>query len=102
MARAITAHGQYLEQSLRDLVQAFPHLLEGVAGRGHLLGLRFRDLNRGRAFAERLNEAGYDLSVQTYKATCPPVALCKLPVIADEALIGAFALACREALRRAC
>ena len=79
---------------------AFPHLIEGVAGRGHLLGLRFRDLNQGRAFVERLNEAGYDLSVQTYKATCPPVALCKLPVIADEALIGAFTAACREALAK--
>ena len=54
-----------------------------------------------RAFAERLNEAGYDLSVQTYKATCPPVALCKLPIIADDALIEAFTAACREALEKA-
>jgi acetylornithine/succinyldiaminopimelate/putrescine aminotransferase len=98
---AITANGQLIEQNLRHLSQAFPHVLEGVEGRGHLLGLRFRDLSRGRAFAERLNEAGYDLSVQTYKATCPPVALCKLPIIADDALIEAFTAACREALEKA-
>lgn len=95
---AVTANGQLVERNLRVLAAAFPHLLEGIDGRGFLLGLRFRDLARGRAFAERLNQAGYDLSVQTYKATCPPVALCKLPIIADEALIEAFTAACRQAL----
>jgi 4-aminobutyrate aminotransferase-like enzyme len=95
---AVTANGQLLERSLRALGQAYPRLLAGVEGRGHLLGLHFRDLGHGRAFAERLNEAGYDLSVQSYKATCPPVALCKLPIIADAALIAAFTAACRAAL----
>ncbi len=98
---AIAANGQLLEQNLRGLSQAFPQQLVGVDGRGHLLGLRFRDLSRGRAFVERLNEAGYDLSAQTYKATCPPVVLCKLPIIADEALIAAFTAACRAALEKA-
>ncbi len=97
-AEVIAAHGRLLEQTLRDVARAFPAGLEGVDGAGHLLGFRFRDVRSGRAFAERMNEAGYDLSVQTYKAACPPVALCKLPVIADEALIEVFARACRDAL----
>jgi len=97
---AVARYGNQLERGLRQVAGAFPRFLEGVDGCGHLLGLRFRDVGCGRAFAEAMNQAGYDLSVQTYKASCPPVALCKLPLIADEALIEAFAAACRDALAR--
>lgn len=97
---AIARYGDTLEQGLRELAAAFPGRLAGVDGCGHLLGLRFRDLQGGRAFAEAMNQAGYDVSVQTYKASCPPAALCKLPLIADEALIEAFTRACHETLAR--
>lgn len=39
------------------------------------------------AFAKALSAAGLDISVQTYKAACPPVALTKLPLIADEDVV---------------
>ena len=97
---AVDAVGQALERGLGALPGRFPGLLEGLAGRGHLLGLRFRDLTPGRRFATLMNEAGYDLSVQSYKSRCPPVALCKLPIIADECLVEAFVTACAEALRQ--
>jgi acetylornithine/succinyldiaminopimelate/putrescine aminotransferase len=96
--QAIAEYGALLEREVRELAASFPQRLAGVDGHGHLLGLRFRDVECGKAFAEHLNRAGYDLSVQTYKAACPPVALCKLPVTADEALIGAFVAACRDGL----
>lgn len=97
---AVAAVGQALECGLGGLAGRFPRVLEGLAGRGHLLGLRFRDLTDGRRFAVLMNDAGYDLSVQSYKSQCPPVALCKLPIIADEALVEAFVTACGEALRQ--
>ena len=99
-AAGIAAAGALLEAELRRAAAAHPRIVEGVSGRGHLLGLRFRDLAQGRAFTATMNAAGYDISVQSYKASCPPVALCKLPVIADEALIEAFVGACRTALAK--
>ncbi len=84
---AITAAGKRIEQEMRDLAAEFPGILAGIEGQGHLLGLRFTDLARGRHFADSMNSRGFDISVQSYKADCPPVALTKLPTIADDALI---------------
>ncbi len=97
---AIAAAGAMLEDGCRRVAAQFPSLLDGVEGRGHLLGLRFRDLAKGRAFAEGLNARGFDISVQTYKASCPPVALTKLPIVADEALIALTLERIRESLAR--
>jgi acetylornithine/succinyldiaminopimelate/putrescine aminotransferase len=94
---AITEAGQRLEAGFQQLARDFPDTLAGVEGRGHLLGLRFTDLAHGRAFVAAMNETGFDISVQTYKPNCPPVALTKLPTIADDALID-FTL---ERMRRA-
>lgn len=96
---AITTAGQRIEQEMKALAAEFPAILTGIEGQGHLLGLRFTDLARGRQFAEGMNNRGFDISVQSYKADCPPVALTKLPTIADDALID-FTIDClRTALR---
>jgi 4-aminobutyrate aminotransferase-like enzyme len=95
---AITARGQRLERGLRRLAADFPGAIAGVEGLGHLLGLRFRDLASGKIFAGRMNEAGFDISVQTYKANCPPVALTKLPTIAGDELIDLTLKQMRAAL----
>lgn len=97
---AITEAGRLLEAGFRRLPAEFPAALAGVDGRGHLLGLRFRDLAAGRAFCEAMNAGGFDISIQTYKANCPPVALAKLPIIADEALLELTLARVREALSR--
>lgn len=97
---ALTAVGRSLEDGLVGLAARFPGILTGTAGRGHLQGLRFHDLADGRRFAGLMNQAGYDLSVQSYKANCPPVALCKLPIIADQSLVAAFVSACGDALSK--
>lgn len=90
---AITAAGRRIESEMKSLAAEFPRILAGVEGQGHLLGLRFTDLAKGRKFAEVMNSRGFDISVQTYKADCPPVALTKLPTIADDALID-FTVQC--------
>jgi 4-aminobutyrate aminotransferase-like enzyme len=96
---AITAAGRRLEEEFLRLAAEFPSRVATVEGRGHLLGLRFHDLAGGQAFAEAMGRMGFDMSVQTYKKDCAPVALTKLPTIADEALIGFMAECMRRALR---
>ena len=49
-----------------------PMRIAGVEGRGHLLGLRFHDLPRGRAFVETMSRMGFDISVQAYKKIVRP------------------------------
>ena len=53
----------------------------------HLAGIEFHDLETARAFTAALNRAGFDISAQTYKADCPPVALTKLPLTACTTVI---------------
>jgi hypothetical protein len=47
-----------------------------------MAGLCFRDLAAAKSFVRLLRDRGIDISVQTYKASCPPTALTKLPLIA--------------------
>lgn len=96
---AITAAGRRLEEAFLRLAAEFPARIAGVEGRGHLLGLRFHDLAGGRAFVDAMGRMGFDVSVQTYKKDCPPVALTKLPIIADDALIDFMVDRMRQALR---
>jgi acetylornithine/succinyldiaminopimelate/putrescine aminotransferase len=95
---AITAIGRRLEEAFAGLARDFPRQIAGVEGRGHLLGLRFHDLACGRAAVEAMTRMGFDISLQTYKADCPPVALTKLPIIADEALVDFLADRLRRVL----
>ncbi len=80
-ARVTRAVGDYLEERLGDLASEFPERIVAVEGSRHLAGLHFCDLDSARDFTGRLVEAGLDISVQTYKASCPPAALVKLPLI---------------------
>ena len=97
---AITAAGHRLEQDFLLLAEEFPKQIAGVEGRGHLLGLRFHDLTCARTFVETMNQMGFDISVQAYKKDCPPVALTKLPTIADEIVISFMKDRMRRALRQ--
>lgn len=81
-AEVTEAVGERFEARMRGLRTRFPGIVREVEGRRHLSGLWFHDLPSARAFCEALNEAGLDISVQTYKDDCPPSALAKLPLIA--------------------
>jgi acetylornithine/succinyldiaminopimelate/putrescine aminotransferase len=81
--RAITrAVGDYYVRRLNELVCAHGDVLRAAEGRRHMAGLCFRDLAAAKSFVRLLRDRGIDISVQTYKASCPPTALTKLPLIA--------------------
>jgi acetylornithine/succinyldiaminopimelate/putrescine aminotransferase len=81
-AQATSAIGEAYQAKLRDLVGRYPQHLSALEGRGHLASLHFHDLERAKTFVSTLVAGGLDISVQTYKAQCPPGALTKLPLIA--------------------
>lgn len=76
------AIGDYFEQRLRDLADAHPSMIVRIEGRRHCAAVCFEDANRAKAFTASLNELGIDISVQTYKASGPPAAMLKPPLIA--------------------
>ncbi len=80
------AVGDRYVAGLERLAKQFPNLIAGIEGRRHLAGIVFRGLDPARAAVRRMAAAGLDISVQTYKSDCPPVALTKLPLIADAAV----------------
>ncbi|MDH7568398.1 MAG: aminotransferase class III-fold pyridoxal phosphate-dependent enzyme [Armatimonadota bacterium] len=79
-AEVVRRIGERYEAQMRSLAARYPGLVAGIAGQRHLLGVEFHDLAVARAFTAALNRAGLDISVQTYKSSCPPVALTKLPI----------------------
>ncbi len=84
----ITAEiGDYYQARLEQLAGRFSGLLTGVGGRRHLSSLCFADLEAARKFVRLLAAGGLDISVQTYKADCPPSALTKLPLIAGPEIV---------------
>lgn len=93
------AVGDYYEERLRDLAARHPGPLASIEGRRHLAGINFHELDTGKRFAKLLNEAGLDISVQTYKEGCPPSALTKLPLTAGYEVVDVVLARMEEALR---
>ncbi len=81
---ATRAAGEYYEERLRELGARYPDRISAIEGRRHLAGVYFYALETAKTFVKHVNEAGMDVSVQTYKAGCPPSALTKLPLIVDK------------------
>ena len=98
-AAATAELGAYYEARIRELALQFPGLVAGTDGWRHLTTIRFTGVKTAGAFAEALNRRGLDISAQTYKADCPPVALTKLPLIADRAVIDFVVDAMEQALK---
>jgi acetylornithine/succinyldiaminopimelate/putrescine aminotransferase len=82
-AEMIQSVGDYYEECLNELATDYPGFIHGIEGKRHLSGMIFKDLPTAKQFTHQLNEKGFDISVQTYKEGCPPVALTKLPLIMD-------------------
>jgi acetylornithine/succinyldiaminopimelate/putrescine aminotransferase len=80
------AIGDHYEGRIRELAGRYPDLISAVEGRRHLNGISFHRLEQAKAFTGWLNRAGLDISAQTYKTSCPPTALTKLPLIASRAV----------------
>ncbi|QNK59201.1 aminotransferase class III-fold pyridoxal phosphate-dependent enzyme [Paenibacillus sp. PAMC21692] len=79
--------GEYYEDKLRELASRYPSLIERTEGLGHLSTLLFYEAQTVSRFTGMLNHACIDISAQTYKASCPPAALTKPPIIATKEMI---------------
>jgi acetylornithine/succinyldiaminopimelate/putrescine aminotransferase len=97
-ASVTCAVGEYYEARVREMADAFPDLIAGIEGRRHMLGVHFVDLPRAKEFTRRMQEAGLDISVQTYKEGCPPCALTKLPLICGYVVVDFIVERMRGAL----
>jgi 4-aminobutyrate aminotransferase-like enzyme len=90
-ARYIEELGEHYEKTLQSLAGKYPHLIERIEGQRHLSSIFFRAEDKAVAFIKILNEAGIDISAQTYKAKCPPSALTKLPLTATPKMVDFLA-----------
>lgn len=99
-AAVTAAVGEYYEERVRELAESFPHLISSIEGRRHMLGVYFQDLQTARAFTSRLQQTGIDISVQTYKESCPPSALTKLPLICSYRVVDWLVEQMSDALAR--
>jgi 4-aminobutyrate aminotransferase-like enzyme len=88
--------GDYYEARLREFAAAHADRVIDVRGLRHMCGLVFDSLKSASGFASRMVEMGFDVSAQTYKADCPPVALTKLPLIVTREVVD-FLIARMEA-----
>jgi len=73
------------------LVSKYPALLAGVEGDSHMTALRFHTVDAAVSFCTIMNhDRCVDVSAQTYKPNCPPVALTKLPLITSKTMMDAL------------
>lgn len=80
--------GQYYFGKIRGLVNLFPDLIVGVEGDSHMAAICFSDVEKVIEFCKKMNHKFcIDVSSQTYKPNCPPVALTKLPIISTRKVI---------------
>jgi acetylornithine/succinyldiaminopimelate/putrescine aminotransferase len=86
--------GRYYEGRVREAAARYPALIDGIEGQGHLLALGFKEVATAVRFCDLLKAEGLDISAQTYKPNCPPVALTKLPITMGRAevdwIVGKF------------
>ncbi len=98
---AVTAElGVRFEAGLRALAAEHPAVLTGVDGWRHMSTLCFAEIAKAKSVVEALGRRGLDISAQTYKAECPPVALMKLPLVADRAVVDFVVESMREVLEK--
>jgi acetylornithine/succinyldiaminopimelate/putrescine aminotransferase len=75
-----------IERGFQALVGEFPERLEAAHGRGHLAGLKFRQVEDAKGFQRELLEGGVWTRVHAYHAGHRTV-LTKLGLLADEAVV---------------
>ena len=93
------AIGDDYQARLLELVRRHPQHLSGLEGSRHMASIRFQQMHKARKFVKHLVDGGLDISVQTYKADCPPVALTKLPLIAGHEAVEMVISRMSDALR---
>jgi 4-aminobutyrate aminotransferase-like enzyme len=94
------ALGDYYEAELGTLARRYPGIVDGIQGRRHMSAIFFFSTESASAFVAYLNEAGIDISAQTYKADCLPSALTKIPLISTYKMVDFMIDKMDEALKR--
>lgn len=88
----ISRTGRYYHEKVEALAKKYPSVLTGVEGDAHMTALCFTHVEAAVDFCSRMNrERCVDVSAQTYKPNCPPVALTKLPLIVTEEMADRLA-----------
>lgn len=85
--RQVVEVGEYYHQQLRLLVDRYPQKIQTIEGTRHLSTIFFFLADEAVTFAKALNSKGIDISLQTYKASCPPAVLTKIPLISSHAMV---------------
>ncbi len=85
-AERIRSVAARIQTGFHRLVEAFPDLLDAAHGRGHLAGLRFRQVADAKTFHQHLHEAGLWTRLHAYHPGHRTV-LIKPSLLADEAVV---------------
>lgn len=83
----IAENSAYYHNLVKKLAKSFPRHCTGVEGDGMMTALCFDSVKAAVDFCHLMNtEHCIDISAQTYKPNCPPVALTKLPLITSRSM----------------
>lgn len=94
------AAGKYYHEQTGKLAARYPELCIGVEGDAHMTAICFADVQDAVKFTGIMNrELCVDVSAQTYKPNCPPVALTKLPLITSPAMADKLVALFDQALK---
>ncbi len=96
--KEITEMGEKIEKGIADIAKDFPKVVEKPDGLGHLAAIHFYSVETAAQFTKLINDECVDISAQLYKADCPPGALIKPPLIADEVVIDVMLEKIRQCL----
>ena len=83
----ITRVGARYHEAMVALAAKHKKLITGAEGDAHMSALCFDSVSDAIEYCKRMQQTfGVDISAQTYKPNCPPVALTKLPIIITESM----------------
>ena len=87
----IDSTGRYYHDAVCRLAARHAAIVPAVEGDAHMTALCFGRVEDATDFCGRMNrECAVDISAQTYKPNCPPVALTKLPLVVTPAMVDAL------------
>lgn len=104
----ITANGAFIEESgkyyhdqTKALAAKYPEICIDVEGDAHMTAICFATVEDAVKFTGIMNkELCVDVSAQTYKPNCPPVALTKLPLITTPTMADKLLVLFDKALKK--
>ncbi len=92
--------GDYYEDELKKLNNDFNSIIDKIEGSRHMSTIFFKTPEEAIKFTKEINQLGIDISVQTYKANCPPAALTKLPLITTKYIVDFVIETMRKTLNK--